>query len=446
MKRIAFMTLGCKVNQADTASMQELFRQAGYTVCDFTEEADVYVVNTCVVTNTGQQKSRQMIRRAIRKENDALIVVTGCYPQTAAEEVKAIDGVDLIIGTQDRAKIVTLVEAALEKKQNQIEDEVRPWEQSVQFEEMSGGNEADKTRAYLKIQEGCNQYCSYCIIPYARGPIRSRNLHSIREEVQRLTEAGYKEIVLIGIHLGCYGKEMKDGTTLYDAVQAALSVPALQRLRLGSLESVEVEERLLDLMETDKRLCPHLHLPLQSGCDKVLKDMHRPYDTKRFATLLEQIRKKVPGIAVTTDVIVGFPGETEEEFAATCDFVKQCGFAKMHVFPYSKRKGTPAAARQDQIPEKVKKKRAENLAELDREMQQAYFVENIGKAHTVLVEQVVSKTTAGSGADNSEALLVEGLTENYIRVELPGNADLCGKVVDVKITEALIDKCKGRIL
>jgi len=446
MKKIAFMTLGCKVNQADTASMQELFRQAGYTVCDFTEEADVYVVNTCVVTNTGQQKSRQMIRRAIRKENDALIVVTGCYPQTAAEEVKAIDGVDLIIGTQDRAKIVMLVEAALAKKRNQIDDEVRPWEQSVQFEEMSGGNEADKTRAYLKIQEGCNQYCSYCIIPYARGPIRSRSLQSIREEVQRLTEAGYKEIVLIGIHLGCYGKEMKDGTTLYDAVQAALSVPALQRLRLGSLESVEVEERLLDLMETDKRLCPHLHLPLQSGCDNVLKDMHRPYDTKKFKALLDQIRKRVPGIAVTTDVIVGFPGETEADFDVTCNFVKQCGFAKMHIFPYSKRKGTPAAARQDQVSENVKKQRAEKLAELDREMQQAYFVENIGKAHTVLVEQVISETTAGSGADNSEALLVEGLTENYIRVELPGNADLCGKVVDVKITEALIDKCKGGIL
>ncbi len=446
MNKIAFMTLGCKVNQADTASMQELFRQAGYTVCDFTEEADVYVVNTCVVTNTGQQKSRQMIRRAIRKEKDALIVVTGCYPQTAAEEVKAIDGVDLIIGTQDRAKIVTLVEAALEKKQNQIEDEVRPWEQGVQFEEMSGGNEADKTRAYLKIQEGCNQYCSYCIIPYARGPIRSRSLHSIREEVQRLTEAGYKEIVLIGIHLGCYGKEMKDGTTLYDAVQAALSVPALQRLRLGSLESVEVEERLLDLMEADKRLCPHLHLPLQSGCDKVLTDMHRPYDTSKFKVLLDKIRKKVPRVAVTTDVIVGFPGETEADFDVTCNFVKQCGFAKMHIFPYSKRKGTPAAARLDQIPENVKKQRAEKLAELDREMQQAYFVENIGKAHTVLVEQVISETTAGSGADNSEDFLVEGLTENYIRIELPGSADLCGKVVDVKITEALIDKCKGIIL
>ncbi len=439
MEKIAFMTLGCKVNQADTASMQELFRQAGYTVCNFTEEADVYVVNTCVVTNTGQQKSRQMIRRAIRKENDALIVVTGCYPQTAAEEVKAIDGVDLIIGTQDRAKIVTLVEAALEKKRNQIDDEVRPWEQGVQFEEMSGGNEADKTRAYLKIQEGCNQYCSYCIIPYARGPIRSRSLQSIRKEVQCLTEAGYREIVLIGIHLGCYGKEMKDGTTLYDAVQAALSVPTLQRLRLGSLESVEVEERLLDLMGTDKRLCPHLHLPLQSGCDKILKDMHRPYDTKRFATLLEQIRIKVPGIAVTTDVIVGFPGETEADFDVTCNFVKQCGFAKMHIFPYSKRKGTPAAARQDQIPENVKKQRAEKLAEIDRGMQQAHFAQNVGTNHAVLVEQPVITEKKANG-------FVEGLTENYIRVELPGSAEICGKVVEIKITEALIDKCRGIIL
>ena len=454
MKRIAFMTLGCKVNQADTASMQELFRQAGYTVCDFTEEADVYVVNTCVVTNTGQQKSRQMIRRAIRKENDALIVVTGCYPQTAAEEVKAIDGVDLLIGTQDRAKIVMLVEAALERKQNQTDDEVRPWEQDTRFEEMSGGNEADKTRAYLKIQEGCNQYCSYCIIPYARGPLRSRSLQSIKEEVERLTKAGYKEIVLIGIHLGCYGKEMKDGTTLYDAVQAALSVPELQRLRLGSLESVEVEERLLDLMAEDHRLCPHLHLPLQSGCDKILKDMRRPYDTERFATLLAQIRNKVPGIAVTTDVIVGFPGETEDDFAATCNFAKQCGFAKMHIFPYSKRKGTPAAARSDQIPEPVKKHRVEKLAELDREMQQAYFAKSIGTVRRVLAEQVVKdsgkiaevRNCKEAHGNKKENCLIEGLTDNYIRVEFAGDESLCGKIIDVKITEALIDKCKGVII
>ena len=441
------MTLGCKVNQADTASMQELFRQAGYEVCEFTEPADIYVVNTCVVTNTGQQKSRQMIRRAIRKENEALIVVTGCYPQTAAEEVKAIDGVDLIIGTQDRAKIVELTEAALARKKRLIDDEVRPWGKDTAFEEMSGGNEADKTRAYLKIQEGCNQYCSYCIIPYARGPLRSRSLQSIKEEVQRLTVAGYKEIVLIGIHLGCYGKEMKDGTTLYDAVKTALSVPALQRLRLGSLESVEVEERLLDLMAEDKRLCPHLHLPLQSGCDKVLKDMHRPYDTNKFAILLEQIRKKAPGVAVTTDVIVGFPGESEEDFAATCRFVKQCSFAKMHIFPYSMRKGTPAAARKDQVPEAIKKQRAEKLAEIDREMQQACFEQNVGSVHTVLVEQVVGKDEAGTaGPENKKAVLLDGLTENYIRVEFTGDPALCGTMVQVRITEAAIDKCKGSIL
>ena len=312
---------------------------------------------------------------------------------------------------------------------------------------MSGGNEADKTRAYLKIQEGCNQYCSYCIIPYARGPLRSRSLQSIKEEVQRLTAAGYKEIVLIGIHLGCYGKEMNDGTTLYDAVKTALSVPALQRLRLGSLESVEVEERLLDLMAEDKRLCPHLHLPLQSGCDKVLKDMHRPYDTDKFAMLLEQIRKKAPGVAVTTDVIVGFPGESEEDFAATCRFVKQSAFAKMHIFPYSMRKGTPAAARKDQVPETVKKQRAEKLAEIDREMQQAWFGQNAGTLHTVLVEQVVGKAEAGTaGPENAKTVLLDGLTENYIRVEFAGDPSLCGTMVQVRITEALIDKCKGIIL
>ena len=470
MKRIAFMTLGCKVNQADTASMQELFRQAGYEVCEFTEPADIYVVNTCVVTNTGQQKSRQMIRRAIRKDDEALIVVTGCYPQTAADEVKAIDGVDLIIGTQDRAKIVELAEAALEKKgagkrennlsdsestpeinalrlRTSVDDEVRPWGKNTTFEEMSGGNEADKTRAYLKIQEGCNQFCSYCIIPYARGPLRSRSLQNIKEEVQRLTEAGYKEIVLIGIHLGCYGKEMQDGTTLYDAVKTALSVPALQRLRLGSLESVEVEERLLDLMAEDKRLCPHLHLPLQSGCNKILKDMHRPYDTEKFAMLLEQIRKKAPGVAVTTDVIVGFPGETEEDFAATCRFVRQCAFAKMHIFPYSMRKGTPAATRKDQVPEAVKKQRAEKLAELDREMQLVYFEQNVGMVHTVLVEQVVGKVeTEQADSENAKTVLLDGLTENYIRMEFEGDPSLCGEMVRVRITEAAIDKCKGVIL
>ena len=481
MSKVAFMTLGCKVNQADTASMQMLFREAGYEVCDFHETADVYLVNTCVVTNAGQQKSRQMIRRAIRRNPAALVVVAGCYPQTAAEEVKTIQGVDLLIGTQDRSKVVELVEeAALRKRQGVtlpreqgeseglvvresaslaagkrverrhaapgaalaeevIDDEVRPWAADTAFEEMAGGNEADKTRAYLKIQEGCNQYCSFCIIPYARGPLRSRSLSSIRGEVERLTRLGYEEVVLIGIHLGCYGKERADGTTLYDAVEAAMSVPGLQRLRLGSLESVEVEERLLELMAREPRLCPHLHLPLQSGCDKILREMHRPYDTARFASLLAAIRRKVPHAAVTTDVIVGFPGETEEDFQATCAFVRQCGFAKIHVFPYSTRKGTPAAARKDQVPERVKQQRAERMAALDAASQQAYFEKQVGRRVRVLAEQAVE----GSHLPNTG---VEGLSENYIRVEFPGEASLCGTIVTVEITGIGLDKCYGRLV
>ena len=435
MLKIAFLTLGCKVNQADSASMELLFRKAGHAIVPFTDAgADVYIVNTCVVTNTGQQKSRQMIHRAVRKRADAVVAVTGCYPQTARDEVKAIEGVDLIIGTQDRHRIVELVEAAVARKRGGADgtadgagtaagpdDEVRPWDGQVLFEEMAGGNEEDKTRAYLKIEEGCNQYCAYCIM--------------------KLTAAGYQEVVLIGIHLGCYGQDKQDGTTLYDAARAALSVPALQRLRLGSLESVEVEPRLLDLMQQDSRFCPHLHLPLQSGCDKVLRDMHRPYDTAKFAALLRDIRAKVPGIAITTDVIVGFPGETDADFAATCDFARQCRFAKMHIFPYSMRRGTPAAERKDQMPEPVKKERAEALAAIDREMQQAYFQENVGRTVRVLVEQPVR--AARGGADPHK---VEGLAENYVRVELPGDASLCRTIVPVKITAAGVDKCEGERL
>ncbi|XOQ52604.1 MAG: tRNA (N(6)-L-threonylcarbamoyladenosine(37)-C(2))-methylthiotransferase MtaB [Succiniclasticum sp.] len=445
MLKVAFLTLGCKVNQADTASMELLFRKAGHAIVPFTDDsADVYIVNTCVVTNTGQQKSRQMVHRATRKNDKAVVAVAGCYPQTAQDEVKAIAGVDLILGTQDRHRIVSLVEAAVARKRGgepaRQDDEVRPWDGQVLFEEMAGGNEEDKTRAYLKIEEGCNQYCAYCIIPYARGPVRSRSLESIRAEVEKLTAAGYQEVVLIGIHLGCYGQDRKDGTTLYDAAKAALSVPALQRLRLGSLESVEVEPRLLDLMSRDKRFCPHLHLPLQSGCDKVLQDMHRPYDTAKFASLLQDIRAKVPGIAITTDVIVGFPGETDEDFAKTYEFARQCGFAKMHIFPYSMRHGTPAAARKDQVPEAVKKARAEKLGVLDKEMQQAYFAANVGRTVQVLAEQPVRKEKP------SDPDRMEGLSENYVRVEFPGTADLARTIVPVRIVAAGVDKCEGERL
>lgn len=435
MAKIAFYTLGCKVNQADTASMENLFLRSGHQLVSFDGEADVYIINTCVVTNTGQRKSRQTIHRAIRKNPNALIVVTGCYPQTAAEEVKAIAGVDMIIGNQDRAQIVQLVEERLAHRQTDTLDAVHKLTASTAFEEMAAGDITDKTRAFLKIQEGCNQFCTYCIIPYARGPLRSRSLESIRTETQRLISAGFKEIVLIGIHLGCYGKENPDGPTLYDAVKTVLDVPGVQRLRLGSLESVEVEPRLLTLMQEDARFCRHLHLPLQSGCDKTLQAMHRPYTTAKFKTLLADIKTKVPDIAITTDVIVGFPGETGADFETTCKFAESCGFSKMHIFPFSARKGTPAEKFAGAVTEAVKKERADILERIDETMHKAFLQAMVGQTAEVLFEQP-------AGED-----YFEGLTGNYQRVFVKsGGRNLGGEILPVKITAFDGEKLLGEII
>ena len=435
MAKIAFYTLGCKVNQADTASMENLFLRSGHQLVSFDGEADVYIINTCVVTNTGQRKSRQTIHRAIRKNPNALIVVTGCYPQTAAEEVKAIAGVDMIIGNQDRAQIVQLVEERLAHRQTDTLDAVHKLTASTAFEEMAAGDITDKTRAFLKIQEGCNQFCTYCIIPYARGPLRSRSLESIRTETQRLISAGFKEIVLIGIHLGCYGKENPDGPTLYDAVKTVLDVPGVQRLRLGSLESVEVEPRLLTLMQEDARFCRHLPLPLQSGCDKTLQAMHRPYTTAKFKTLLADIKTKVPDIAITTDVIVGFPGETEADFETTCKFAESCGFSKMHIFPFSARKGTPAEKFAGAVTEAVKKERADILGRIDETMHKAFLQAMVGQNAEVLFEQP-------AGED-----YFEGLTGNYQRVFVKsGGCNLGGEILPVKITAFDGEKLLGEII
>lgn len=435
MAKIAFYTLGCKVNQADTASMENLFLRSGHQLVSFDGEADVYIINTCVVTNTGQRKSRQTIHRAIRKNPNALIVVTGCYPQTAAEEVKAIAGVDMIIGNQDRAQIVQLVEERLAHRQTDTLDAVHKLTASTAFEEMAAGDITDKTRAFLKIQEGCNQFCTYCIIPYARGPLRSRSLESIRTETQRLISAGFKEIVLIGIHLGCYGKENPDGPTLYDAVKTVLDVPGVQRLRLGSLESVEVEPRLLTLMQEDARFCRHLHLPLQSGCDKTLQTMHRPYTTVKFKTLLADIKTRVPDIAITTDVIVGFPGETEADFETTCKFAESCGFSKMHIFPFSARKGTPAEKFAGAVTEAVKKERADILGRIDETMHKTFLQAMVGQKTEVLFEQP-------AGED-----YFEGLTGNYQRVFVKsGGRNLGGEILPVKITAFDGEKLLGEII
>lgn len=409
--------------------------RSGHQLVSFDGEADVYIINTCVVTNTGQRKSRQTIHRAIRKNPNALIVVTGCYPQTAAEEVKAIAGVDMIIGNQDRAQIVQLVEERLAHRQTDTLDAVHKLTASTAFEEMAAGDITDKTRAFLKIQEGCNQFCTYCIIPYARGPLRSRSLESIRTETQRLISAGFKEIVLIGIHLGCYGKENPDGPTLYDAVKTVLEVPGVQRLRLGSLESVEVEPRLLTLMQEDARFCRHLHLPLQSGCDKTLQAMHRPYTTAKFQTLLADIKTKVPDIAITTDVIVGFPGETEADFETTCKFAESCGFSKMHIFPFSARKGTPAEKFAGAVTEAVKKERADILGKIDETMHKTFLQAMVGQTAEVLFEQP-------AGED-----YFEGLTGNYQRVFVKsGGRNMGGEILPVKITAFDGEKLLGEII
>ena len=426
MAKIAFYTLGCKVNQADTASMENLFLRAGHQVVSFDGDADVYIINTCVVTNTGQRKSRQTIHRAIRKNPNAVIVVTGCYPQTAAEEVKAIAGVDLIIGNQDRAQIVKMVEERLQHRQVDTFDAVHKLTASTEFEEMAAGDITDKTRAFLKIQEGCNQFCTYCIIPYARGPLRSRSLSGIRTETERLVNAGFKEIVLIGIHLGCYGKENPGGATLYDAVKTVLAVPGVQRVRLGSLESVEVEPRLLELMREDSRFCRHLHLPLQSGCDKILQ--------AKFKSLLADIRAAVPDIAITTDVIVGFPGETEEDFAATCEFAESCGFSKMHIFPFSSRKGTPAEKFAGAVTEAVKKDRADALGKIDEAMHRSFLQGMVGQTAEVLFEQPAGE-------------YFEGLTGNYQRVFVKSEGqNLGGEILPVKITAFDGEKLLGELV
>jgi len=434
MPKIAFYTLGCKVNQADTASMEKLFVKAGYSIVPFTQAADVYLVNTCVVTNMGQSKSRKIIHRAVRQNPQALVVVTGCYPQTAPEEVAAIEGVDLIIGTQDRKNIVELVAKAGGHKVPGVANLVHELIKDSPFEEMTAGVDAKMTRAFLKIQEGCNQFCAYCIIPYARGPLRSRALTSITAEVEQLVAQGYKEVVLIGIHLGAYGKEQASGPKLADAVQAALKVQGLARLRLGSLESIEVDQDLLKLMAQDKRFCRHLHLPLQAGADKTLTAMHRPYDSAKFRDLLTNIRQQIPDISITTDLIVGFPGETQEDFAQSLKFAQECQFAKIHVFPYSRRKGTPAAAREDQVPEEVKNERVQAAEQIDKAGHQAYLEAMVGRQTEVLWE-----------TRNKEGLW-EGLTGNYVRVYTTSMENLTDQITAVQLEKPFEDGLSGVII
>ncbi|MCX7780712.1 MAG: tRNA (N(6)-L-threonylcarbamoyladenosine(37)-C(2))-methylthiotransferase MtaB [Negativicutes bacterium] len=406
MPLVAFTTLGCKVNQFETEVIEGLFKQRGYEKVSFDRPADVYVINTCSVTHLGERKSRQLIRRAVRTNPAATIVVTGCYAQVAPEQIEAIPGVDVIVGTQDRQNIVDLVEAAADQKRtiNAVTDIMV----AKEFEDIPLFEAPGRTRAFLKIQEGCTNYCTYCIIPYTRGPLRSRPLASIAREAAKLTAAGFQEIVLTGIHLGAYGRDSQEGITLTDAVKTVLKTEGLLRLRLGSLESVEVSDELIKLMREDTRLCPHLHLPLQSGDDNVLLAMNREYTAAEYRHLVQGIQRQIPGIAITTDVIVGFPGESDEQFANTLAFVETMNFARLHIFPYSKRSGTPAASFAGQVSEEEKKRRVKALEKVADKKSRDFREPFIGTTVQVLFEA-------------SDDGVANGYTPNYMHVFSGGN-------------------------
>lgn len=408
--------MGCKVNQYESEAMQKLFEAAGYEAAADISEASVVVVNTCTVTAVSSQKSRQMIRRAAGVNPNAVLVVVGCYAQSEPAEIAKIDGVDVIIGTKDRTRIVELVEAAIDTREKIFQ--VGDVEDIRAFEELP--HAPHRTRAFLKIEDGCNNFCAYCIIPYVRGRVRSRSLASIRAESLALAAAGYKEIVLTGIHIGAYGRDLSEKISLVDAIKTVLDAANPLRLRLGSLESAELTDELIDLLKTDARLCNHVHLPLQSGSDEILRAMRRPYTTKNFAELTARLLREVPEISIGTDLIAGFPGETEAHFAETLTFIREQPFSKIHVFPYSARAGTAAAALPNQIPAQIKKARALLALEVSRAKAQKFSERLIGKA-----VEIIAETSTGG--------VVDGLTKNYVRVYVPDEKISLGAVVKVKV-------------
>lgn len=419
-KKVAFFTLGCKTNQYESEAMASVFRREGFETVSFDEKADVYVINTCTVTHLGDRKSRQVIRRAVKTNPDAVVAVTGCYAQTSPGEVLDIPGVDLVIGTADRNKIVQLIEET-EKSPSPV-NAVRDIMTNRSFEDMPILDYESRTRAFVKIQEGCSNFCTYCIIPYARGPLRSRPPEKVLEEVKKLVDEGFGEIVLTGIHIGAYGAGIDEKSDLADLVIKAALVPGLKRLRLGSVEPLDITPRLINAISEIRTICRHLHIPLQSGDDYILKKMNRNYNSFEFDRLVGAIRGQIPDIAITTDIIVGFPGETDERFENTYELVKDIGFSKTHVFKYSPRKGTPAADFPEQVKAEDKDSRSKRLIALDRENQKTFARKLIGQTTEVLVEQLV----------RSEDDLWEGLTDNYVRVLLKSSSELKGEFVEVR--------------
>mgnify|MGYP001450574533 CR=1 FL=1 len=433
MNKAAFYTLGCKVNQYETEAMIEAFEKQGYEIVDYNGFADIYIINTCTVTNMGDRKSRQIIRRALDYNPDAFIAVVGCYSQIAPDEILDIEGVKLVLGTSHRTRIVELVEKAAKKKEKT--NAVSNIMEVNAFEDMGIRQYKNRTRAFLKIQEGCDQYCSYCIIPYARGHIRSRKPENIIEEVIGLAQNGFKEIVLTGIHVGSYGKDL-GGMELIDIIEKVHEVEGIDRIRMSSVEPKTLDEDFIDRLSNLNKICRHFHLSLQSGCDETLKRMNRKYTTDEYRKVVRNLREAYDDVGITTDIIVGFPGETDEEFGKTIKFIDEISFSSMHIFKYSPRQGTPAANYKNQVSPEVKERRSNLVAEIARKNQNKFIEKFINNNFKVLFEQELK----------NRKNYYEGLTPNYIRIIAESAYDISGRVVETMLKEVKDDYAIGKLI
>ena len=424
MKKAALHNLGCKVNAYETEAMQQMLEAAGYEIVPFNEPADVYVVNTCSVTNMADRKSRQMLHKAKKNNPDSIVVATGCYVQTSEQEALEDLSIDIVIGNNRKHELVSLIEEFAKDNVFDINHEKQ------EFEELFVSQTAEHTRAFIKVQDGCNQFCSYCIIPYARGRVRSRKLENVIDEVMRLASNGYKEVVLTGIHLSSYGVDFEDETDLLALIQAVNRVDGIERIRLGSLEPKIVTEEFASALSQMPKVCPHFHLSLQSGCDATLKRMNRRYTAEEYENGCRLLRKYFEHPAITTDVIVGFPGESDEEFEITKQFLKKIHFYEMHIFKYSKRKGTRAAVMQDQVAEQIKTGRSAELISLGNEMSDEFRMYYTGKIKDVLFEEKVEI--------NGKSYYT-GYTKEYVKVAKESEETLENQIIEGKITGRLTD-------
>ena len=429
MKKAALHNLGCKVNAYETEAMQHLLEEAGYEIVPFTQKADVYVINTCSVTNMADRKSRQMLHKAKKNNPDSIVVAAGCYVQTSEKEVLNDLSVDIVIGNDRKHDLVRLLEEYSLDSVNDTVDDIPDGQHD--FEELFIDQTKEHTRAFIKVQDGCNQFCSYCIIPYARGRVRSRRFENVIAEVERLAANGFKEVVLTGIHLSSYGVDFEEATGLLELIQAVNAVKGIERIRLGSLEPKIVTEHFASELSKLDKICPHFHLSLQSGCDATLKRMNRKYTTKEYERGCELLRKYFVHPAITTDVIVGFPGETEEEFEQTKAYLEHIHFYEMHIFKYSKRKGTRAAVMPDQIDEQIKAARSEKLIALGHDMSKEFRKFYIGKNEEVLFEE---KAVIG----DKEYFV--GYTKEYVKVAKKTDENLENQIVSGRISGMLTDE------